>query len=280
MQPAKAPPARLLAISVGNTTTVGIAVTQQFVWTAIIIPTRKRFNPSTLRRLLRTSNLLPDAHVLLCGVVPEAVERLELFFRQRHGLKVWRFRKNLPCPLKILPKPKRSVGDDRLAGALGALAIDPSRPWVIIDCGTALTVNSVRPSKGKFKGVFEGGLIMPGERLSLKALHEQTAQLPLLAPWPPKPPMDLPVIGRSTQEAVRAGVRWAQLGAMVAAAKAQAQRLGPRTRVVITGGGLDWVFQAAFKQLKRYHPTLSYELVSDGLLAAWVHKNGPLFKQR
>jgi hypothetical protein len=55
--------------------------------------------------------------------------------------------------LRVKPSPSWRVGKDRLCAALGALALDdPHQPpaedtaWVVVDSGTALTVNVVVPS--------------------------------------------------------------------------------------------------------------------------------------
>ncbi len=64
------------------------------------------------------------------------------------------------------------------------------------DFGTALTLDFI--SK---KGVFEGGLILPGLRTALASLHEKTALLPSISLKGPAP-----FPGRSTEECMRAGV--------------------------------------------------------------------------
>jgi hypothetical protein len=54
--------------------------------------------------------------------------------------------------LRVMPSPSWRVGKDRLCAALGALALDPHQSpaedtaWVVVDSGTALTVNVVLPS--------------------------------------------------------------------------------------------------------------------------------------
>ncbi len=113
------------------------------------------------------------------------------------------FEKTCAVPLRCMPKPASAIGDDRLASALGALSLGPALPWVVVDCGTAMTVNAVSPlrtlpravaadappvglpvrSRGML-GTFEGGLIVPGEALMLHSLHAGTAQVPQFMPWP------------------------------------------------------------------------------------------------
>jgi type III pantothenate kinase len=222
----------------------------------------------------------PEAPVVLAGVVPGTVKRLEKALRAR--FRVYRFRRDFPCPIEIVPRPARAVGDDRLAAALGALALDASVPWVVLDAGTALTVNAVRPLPGnsgtdrtsglspnlrvRRLGRFEGGLIVPGEALALRALHGGTAQLPALKPWSKG---HAPVIGHSTGEAMRAGVRRAQVAAACALARAQAEHLGSRTRIALTGGGAEVLWPAVRRELWRWRPVLVPDLVLRGLYVAW-----------
>lgn len=211
--------------------------------------------------------------IVLAGVVPSVVDALD---RRLKGAILpspssifLRFRKDLPCLLRIRPRPAGRVGDDRLAEAVGALTIAPRVPSVVIDAGTALTVNSVRPAKraasGRARGVFEGGLIIPGEQLALSALGDGTAQLPALKPLAPR--TTVPVCGCSTEEAIRFGVRHAQIATACALARAQARLLGRGTRIVLTGGGAAALWPAIRSELKAYKPVCVPELVHRGLVA-------------
>jgi type III pantothenate kinase len=215
--------------------------------------------------------------IVFSGVVPGIVNRLEKSTRaavcDRESKSVLRFRKDLHCPLVIRPKPASEVGDDRLAAALGALAIDPRVPWVVVDAGTALTVNAVRPAARRRKatarrsmGTFEGGLIVPGEGLCLQALAGGTAQLPGLeplasarkiAPW-----------GGSTKDAVLFGVRRVQMATVLELARAQAVPLGSQARIVLTGGGAEVLWPVLRRGLAGHRPIREPDLVHRGLLAA------------
>ncbi len=231
-----------------------------------------------MRRILKR-NTVPT--VILAGVVPNRVAGLARSLKSpqsqianRKSQMRLRFRKELPCLLTIRPRPAAKVGDDRLAAALGALAIDPRVPWVVVDAGTALTVNGVKPAarRGKARsgrrvlGTFEGGLIVPGEWLSLLALSGGTAQLPALKPLAPR--KSVPAWGRSTEQAIRFGVRRAQLATVCELARAQAEALGKRARIALTGGGAEALWPALRRALATYRPIRDPDLVHRGLLAA------------
>lgn len=266
-------PARALAVAVGNTNTSFRALTEEYIDSPcddIPTPDLHRRPGVVWKWLEHTAQANADTAVLLGGVVPQALDAFERHLRARTKLKVMRFRKQLPCPISIKPKPAKNVGDDRLLAALDALCFLGHHPWVIVDSGTALTVNSVRALKGARVGSFEGGLIMPGEALAFKALAQGTAQLPDLSAKRYGTRDKLPLVGENTADAIRAGVRWQQIHAALELAKAQAERLGKGARVLLTGGGLASLYPYALTALKRYKPEVSSEAVPNGLLAAWI----------
>jgi type III pantothenate kinase len=134
-------------------------------------------------------------------------------------------------------QPQR-VGIDRLLNACAARYWRRrSGPVVVVDSGTATTVDLVTGD-----GVFRGGSILPGLRLSAQALHEYTARLPLLdvddtaGGWPAVP-------GRNTEAAMRAGLLRGQLGAVrelaAGLAESAAQVFGEQAapELLVTGGG-------------------------------------------
>ena len=76
------------------------------------------------------------------------------------------------------------------------MTIRPSHDLLIIDAGTCITYEFVTAA-----GEYLGGNISPGLDMRLKALHEHTARLPLIAQEGPTP-----AIGCDTETAIRAGV--------------------------------------------------------------------------
>lgn len=117
--------------------------------------------------------------------------------------------------------PPQSVGQDRL---FNAEALPPDRSFVVIDAGTAITVDLVD------RGRFLGGAIAPGIRMSYEALHRRTDRLPLLEPSP-SPPRAL---GTATATALASGVEIGTAG-LVDRLVAEIGR-SYDAAVVITGG--------------------------------------------
>ena len=83
----------------------------------------------------------------------------------------------------------------------------PGRPAVVIDVGTAITVDLVSA-----EGAFLGGAILPGIAMSARALHEFTDLLPLVDMSELAAPP--PALGDSTEAAMRSGLFWGAVGAV------------------------------------------------------------------
>ncbi len=105
------------------------------------------------------------------------------------------------------------VGIDRLLTAFAAQRLfAPTQAVIVVDSGTATTINLTTSD-----GIFRGGSILPGLRLSAHALHDYTARLPFVDTdevGESVAASDAPVPGRNTTEAIRSGLFWGQLGAI------------------------------------------------------------------
>lgn len=109
-------------------------------------------------------------------------------------------------PLTVALERPDMVGIDRLIDAVAANHLrDPGRPAIIVDLGSAITVDLV-----SHEGAFLGGVIMPGIAMSARALHEFTDLLPRIEMseliTPP------PALGESTVPAMRSGLFWGAVG--------------------------------------------------------------------
>ncbi|MCL2845496.1 MAG: type III pantothenate kinase [Chitinivibrionia bacterium] len=71
-----------------------------------------------------------------------------------------------------------TLGIDRIVDAVAGLALFPERDLVVIDSGTATTVDCVSADRK-----FLGGFILPGIKITSEAIHEKTALLPKLSPY-------------------------------------------------------------------------------------------------
>ncbi|MFR9593093.1 MAG: type III pantothenate kinase [Rikenellaceae bacterium] len=84
------------------------------------------------------------------------------------------FGADVAVPLRVSYATPRTLGRDRLAAAVGAREVFGEGDMLIVDFGTAITIDLVTREGG-----FEGGVISPGLALRFRALHEFTAALPM-----------------------------------------------------------------------------------------------------
>jgi type III pantothenate kinase len=98
----------------------------------------------------------------------------------------------------------QTTGVDRILSAIAALERSEHRSVIVVDCGSAVTVNLTSVNR-----VFQGGAILPGLGLMAAALHRGTALLPQV------PVGSIPdPIGRSTSAAISAGIYYSIVGAI------------------------------------------------------------------
>jgi type III pantothenate kinase len=266
--PTNRPPQPVVTtVSIGNTSTT--AITWSHLEAREFCPKLADFaGLNSLANRLAAEN--KAAPILIASVVPSSNAILLKLLKKKSRRPILIFREDLAPKMEIIPEPAEKIGADRIASALGALTINPATPWIVVDAGTALTCNAIQPARRGKPPCFEGGLIIPGAALSLKALAANTAQLPELN-LAPAAAANLNFIGRCTAEAMRNGVMLAQAGAILAMLKGQRALLGPRTRVAITGGGAE----ALLAVLKAIAPAASkglriYPLLAHlGLFSAW-----------
>jgi hypothetical protein len=89
------------------------------------------------------------------------------------------------------------VGSDRIVIAVAALA-EYQAPLILMDLGTATTIEVVEPENH-----YMGGIIFPGVKLSLDALTSRAAQLPGISLDKPKR-----VIGKNTVDCIDSSQFW------------------------------------------------------------------------
>lgn len=143
---------------------------------------------------------------------------------------------------------KKEIGDDRLINSIAAFKKFGGN-LIIIDLGTATTFDIL----GK-NGEYLGGAISPGINLSLKALHDATAQLPRISVKKQNN-----VIGKNTIEAMNSGIYFGYISLLEGMIEKIENELGCKTTRIITGG-LAEIFKDALKDSINHHePNLTLE---------------------
>ena len=151
-----------------------------------------------LRAVLRENKLDPALvdRIAICSVVPEMLYSLRSCCRKYFAVDPFILQAGARTGLKILYRNPAEVGADRIATAIAAVALHPNENLIVIDFGTATTINVISANRE-----YLGGTILPGLRIAMEALEKNTARLPTVEIVPPHD-----VIGRSTIESIQSGL--------------------------------------------------------------------------
>jgi type III pantothenate kinase len=144
----------------------------------------------------------------------------------------YRLLEHSDLPLTVRVDFPERVGLDRLVAAVAASVLRESgRPAIIVQAGTAVTVNLVDA-----EGAFAGGAIMAGFRMQAEALFGTADLLPLALLEPQgEPPSPL---GKNTDDAIKSGLFWGAVGAVRELVTRISQTLSQSPQVFVTGGDL------------------------------------------
>jgi len=224
----------ILTLDVGNSQIFGGV----FEDGALTIRFRKPSRPPTssdelglfLRGVLRENGGDPAAvrEIACCSVVPELVYSLRSCCRKYFGLDPFILQAGVKTGLKIRYRNPLEVGADRIANAIGATHLYPDRNLILIDFGTATTIDIVRAGREHL-----GGIILPGLRIQMEALEQNTARLPNVEIVP-----TAELVGRSTVECIQSGLYFGNRAAIAGLTREVRDRVfhGESALVVATGG--------------------------------------------
>lgn len=171
------------------------------------------------------------AAVGICSVVPEAAAVVKAYFAPLAPVSEVRPATHLSVDFSGYAGCA-TLGADRIANAVAAVALHPHEALVVIDAGTATTADVVLPPAQKTeKARFLGGSIAPGVGTMVRALQRGTAQLP-------KVPLELPAhaVGQGTKEAIQNGCVRGYRGLLRELWQSMERECGCRLRPVLTGG--------------------------------------------
>ncbi len=245
----------LLAIDIGNTNiTIGCIENDRIVCEARIATDKTRTSDQygvEIKNMLETYGCrIEDIHdCIIASVVPpvfNAVRSGVFKVIQKRPIVVGH---GLKTGLDIRLEHPSQVGSDRIVIAVAALA-KRQAPLIVIDMGTATTVEVIEP-----KNRYMGGVIMPGTRISLDALTSRTAQLPGIN-------LDKPgnIIARNTVDAMRSGIMYGAAAMLDGVLDRMEEELGHPSTIIATGGIAPYVIS-----LCRHKITLDRDLLLHGL---------------
>jgi type III pantothenate kinase len=143
------------------------------------------------------ANLISDKFNIeraILSNVSHTPENLDSLCLEKENLLI--LDQNTKVPFNNLYGTPQTLGVDRIALMAGAAVQFPSKNTLVIDAGSCITYDFLDCENNYF-----GGAISPGIEMRYKAVHQQTAKLPLL-----KPVTEIPSIGNSTENAIHLGV--------------------------------------------------------------------------
>ena len=164
----------------------------------------------------------------VCSVVPSINYSLSSAFTKYFGQKALFIQAGIKTGLKLKYANPKEIGADRIAGAIGAMDLHPEQNLVVIDMGTATTIDVVTAERE-----YLGGAILPGMKISVEALANGTAKLPIVEIARPEHSL-----GSSTIEAIQSGLYWGNLGAIkeLTAQYEKSVFKGEKPHIIGTGG--------------------------------------------
>ena len=198
--------------------------------------------------------------ITLCSVVPEIIYSLRSCCRKYFAIDPFILQAGVKTGLKIGYRNPLEVGADRIANAIAATHRYPDRNLIIIDLGTATTIDVVRAGRD-----FVGGIILPGLRIQMEALEKNTARLPNVEIVPATE-----LVGRSTVECIQSGLYFGNRAALDGLTRQIRERVFPgQPALVIATGGFSRLFEG-----DRLFDVLDPDLVLVGLERALALNNG------
>lgn len=178
----------------------------------------------------------------------------------------WEFTSQTPVPIEVI-YDRSTLGPDRLALALACSSIVGEEGALVVDVGSALTLDVVTCS-----GEFYGGNISPGMRMRFKALSEYTSRLPLV-----KSGNVTQRFGKDTHNAILSGVMLG-LVSEIACAYLDAERIFEISNIVFTGGDAEYLEDAVVDEIYKLNgrPRRMIDdeaLIGMGLIEAYIYNH-------
>lgn len=164
--------------------------------------------------------------ILICGVVPDALN--QHFRWLKHRFDKVRLITHADLPMQMNVDNPSATGIDRLVASFAALKlVEKANPVIVVDAGSAVTVDLASP-----KGGFLGGAIMPGLKLMARSLHQYTAQLPEVS----FTNQIRQTSGANTFDAISFGTGHAFLGGVASLIQKLETQIGAKASLFFTGG--------------------------------------------
>ncbi len=221
----------LLTVDIGNTNiTLGLYDEEMLLFTARLATDSRRTADQyavDIKNILALHNFGYDEieDSIISSVVPPVGKSIATAISMLCNIVPLELGPGVKTGLNIKIDNPSQLGADLVAGAVGALA-EYTMPCIIIDMGTATTISVLDKN-----GAYLGGAIAAGVNLTLKALTENTSQLPSVKIEAPKR-----VISSNTVECMQSGLVIGTAALLDGLISRMETELGEAATVVATGG--------------------------------------------
>jgi type III pantothenate kinase len=180
-----------------------------------------------LNKILKNKSVNKIA--LFSSVVPKYQKIIKNALQKNYKIKLREIKeKSINKIVKINIKNKNQVGSDRIANAVGVYK-KYNNNCVVLDFGTATTFDVVTK-----KGIYNGGIIAPGIKLSIQSLANSADQISNFSLKKPKK-----TVGKNTIEALRSGFYWGYLGLINNIITKIQKETKKKYKIILTGGYAD-----------------------------------------
>jgi type III pantothenate kinase len=247
---------RILAIDIGNT-----AATVGFYEGGRLIDFGSIYYDDIPKYALKLLKSGKDSHldIIISSVYPEITKKVKSSLGSIKGQRIWVIGQNLPIKIRHNYNNYNSLGCDRKVDAYGAAQMY-RLPMLVIDYGTAITFDYIDP-----KGVFQGGLIIPGPETSYRALCQRAALLPKNLKLPRR---TTTFLGKNARECMESGILEGY-GAMTdELIQRFKMRYGKKLRVLATGG-----FSGVIRPYTKHIDIVDPQHSVKSMLALWRNKD-------
>lgn len=257
----------MLCLDVGNTHILGGVydnnqLVARFRYSTQMVGTADQFG-IFLINILNINKIKPEQ--IKATIVSSVVPSFDYTLRRTISLYLpssyYAIQAGVKTGLNVKVKNPNEVGADRIATGIGAVNIYPNKNLIVIDMGTATTVDVITKNRD-----YLGGAIMPGMRLAMESLRSNTAKLMEVGIEAPTT-----AVGRTTRENIQIGLYYSQLGGLkeiIADVKTNTFK-NEEVLIIGTGG-----FSQLFKD-KGLFDVLLPDLVLQGLLIAYEYSQQP-----
>jgi type III pantothenate kinase len=243
---------RILAIDIGNT-----AATVGFYEGGRLISFGSMYYNDIPKYALKInrSGKFNNLDIVISSVFPIITKKIVASLGTFKGQKIWVIGKDIPLKIRHKYSDYSNLGCDRKINAYGAVRMY-RLPILVIDYGTAITFDYIDS-----KGVFQGGMIIPGPETAYTALGQRAALLPKKLRLPKQAKAFL---GRNTRECMESGILEGY-GAMTdELIQRFRKRYGRNLRVLATGG-----FSERIRPYTKHIDTFDLKHSIKSILALW-----------